>query len=103
VLIVLQEGDLHGYGIMQAVTEVSEGRFHIGPGTFYSNLEKLLSWGLLRETESPEPGVTDARRRYYTLTESGRKVLDAELTRLEMLLKRARSQKRELSAGGGAV
>ncbi|BDC48610.1 PadR family transcriptional regulator [Bryobacterales bacterium F-183] len=99
VLIVLGEQDLHGYAIMQTVSEITEGRFQVGPGTFYSNLEKLLAWGLVRETGSPDPGHTDTRRRYYTLTDSGRKVLDAELTRLEALLKRARSQKRYFAAG----
>ncbi|MBS1832848.1 MAG: helix-turn-helix transcriptional regulator [Acidobacteria bacterium] len=99
VLIVLGEENRHGYAIMQAVSEISEGRFQVGPGTFYANLEKLLSWGLVREAASPDPGRTDPRRRYYALTDSGRQVLDAELTRLESLLKRARSQKRYFTAG----
>lgn len=99
VLIVLGEEDRHGYAIMQAVSDITDGRFQVGPGTFYSNLEKLLSWGLVRGSASPHPGQTDPRRRYYALTDSGRQVLDAELTRLETLLKRARSQKRYFVGG----
>jgi DNA-binding PadR family transcriptional regulator len=38
ILLALSDEDRHGYGIMQEVTRQSEGRYKLGPGTFYDNL-----------------------------------------------------------------
>ncbi len=40
----------------------------------------------------PEPGLDDERRRYYRLTELGRRVALAELERLEGLVRAGRSR-----------
>ncbi|MCL6615298.1 MAG: PadR family transcriptional regulator, partial [Firmicutes bacterium] len=36
----------HGYGIIQAVREMSGGRVELGPGTLYGALNRLLRQGL---------------------------------------------------------
>ena len=85
ILLALAEEDRHGYGIMQEVQRQSEGRYRLGPGTLYDNLARLLRDGFVAETEQ------DARRKYYRLTATGRRVLAAEVARLETVVRDARA------------
>ena len=89
ILLALLDKERHGYGIVREVERQSEGRYKLGPGTLYDNLEKLIDRGLV-ET-APRPRGDDARRKsYYRLSGFGRRVLSAEMSRLEKLLRRAR-------------
>ena len=42
ILLSLAGEDLHGYGIMQEVARQSQGKYKLGPGTLYDNLQKLI-------------------------------------------------------------
>jgi DNA-binding PadR family transcriptional regulator len=91
VLLALAEGDSHGYGVIRAVREASEGRIHLETGPFYRHLRKLLDEGLVEETEA-RPEDDDPRRgAYYRLTASGRAVLSAESRRLAGLVATTRT------------
>ncbi|HTZ74809.1 MAG TPA: PadR family transcriptional regulator [Candidatus Aquilonibacter sp.] len=79
----------HGYAIMQEVARQSDGRYRLGPGTLYENIEKLIGRGLIREVARSSSG-DDPRRRYYQLTTFGRRVLSAEVTRLASVLRSAK-------------
>lgn len=93
VLLALGEGPLHGYGIMREFEERTGGRESLLPGTLYATLARMLEGGLVEELpEPPEPGA-DRRRRYYRLTELGRRVARAEAERLALLLRVARQVK----------
>ena len=85
ILLALSAQDLHGYGIMQDVQRQTEGRLRLGPGTLYDNLARLLKNGLVAESGE------DERRRYYRLTAFGKKVLGAEVVRLETVIRDARA------------
>ena len=86
VLLALVEGPLHGYGILQAVRERSEGRIRLQTGPLYRHLTKLLGEGLVEES-SARPEEDDARRSaYYRLTSLGRTVVSAEAQRLAGLV-----------------
>ena len=89
ILVSLAGEDLHGYGIMQEVKRQSEGKYKIGPGTLYDNLQKLMDQQLVQQI-GRKPGDNDPRRRYYRLTALGRSVLAAEAGRLENMLRQAR-------------
>jgi DNA-binding PadR family transcriptional regulator len=91
ILLALAGEDLHGYAIMQQVARQSEGRYKLGPGTLYDNLQRLLGQGVVHE-RAPERGRSsgDARRRYYRLTALGRGVLTAEVARLETVIRDAK-------------
>jgi DNA-binding PadR family transcriptional regulator len=91
ILLALAGEDLHGYGIMQSVSQHSGGRYRIGPGTLYDSLERLAVQGIVTEVNSGAPDA-DSRRRYYRLTSLGRRVLLAELDRLEAVVGWARLQ-----------
>jgi DNA-binding PadR family transcriptional regulator len=89
ILLSLAGEDLHGYAIMQEVARQSEGKYNIGPGTLYDNLQKLIKRKLV-EVPGRRPGDDDPRRRYYRLTSLGRGVLAAEAARLAGVVREAR-------------
>src|SRR5206468_3789025 len=66
ILLSLAAEDLHGYGIMQEVSRQSEGRYKLGPGTLYDNLQRLMDQGVVQEV-GRRSGDGDPRRRYYRL------------------------------------
>src|ERR1700741_4634010 len=78
ILLALSDEDRHGYGIMQEVARQSEGRYKLGPGTFYDNLEKLIDHGFVKEV--PRKSASDPpRRRYYPMTTFGRNLFLPEV------------------------
>ena len=82
ILLSLAGEEMHGYAIMQEVQRQSEGKYKLGPGTLYDNLQKLMDRGLVEE-QGRRPEDDDHRRRYYKLSSLGRGVLTAEIARLE--------------------
>ncbi|HOG46113.1 MAG TPA: PadR family transcriptional regulator [Anaerolineae bacterium] len=103
ILLVLTDGERHGYVIMKEVEANTQGRMQLGPGTLYRSIKRMLADGLIEESdERPDPALDDERRRYYRLTALGRRVAAAEAERLAGLVRLAQS-KRLLpapSAGG---
>jgi DNA-binding PadR family transcriptional regulator len=91
ILLSLAGDDLHGYAIMQEIARQSEGKYKLGPGTLYDNLQKLIQRDWVAEL-GRRAGDEDARRRYYRLTLAGRRVLEAEITRLAEVVREARSR-----------
>jgi DNA-binding PadR family transcriptional regulator len=92
ILLVLAEGDGHGYAIMQKANRRSGGALRLGPGTLYAAIARLLEDGLIVELENrPAPELDDSRRRYYRLSDRGSLVLSAEAKRLAELARQARS------------
>lgn len=89
ILLALASEERHGYGIMREVARQSEGRYKLGPGTLYDNLQKLLDQGIVEERSPRTPG-DDLRRRYYRLSRFGRGLLAAEIARLEGVVREAR-------------
>jgi DNA-binding PadR family transcriptional regulator len=88
IMAVLADGDLHGYAILAEVRSLSDGEIKLGTGTLYGALERLLDAGILVVVDEE---VVDGRlRRYYRLTETGRKALVSELDRRAQLLTAAR-------------
>ena len=91
ILLSLAGEDLHGYGIMQEVARQSQGKYKLGPGTLYDNLQKLIQREWVEEL-GRRPGDEDPRRRYYRLSLSGRGVLEAEISRLAGVVREGRSR-----------
>lgn len=79
VLTALVGEPRHGYGIVRDIEELSSGRVRLRVGTLYGVLERLASDGLV---EADREEVHQGRlRRYYRLSESGRRALKAEVAR----------------------
>ena len=93
IMVALGEEELHGYAIMQEVRRRTAGKRRLAPGTLYRSLKQMEERGWVVEAEErPEPDLDDERRRYYRLTELGRRVALAEVERLEGLVDAARSK-----------
>jgi len=93
ILLSLASEDRHGYGIMREVARQSDGRYKLGPGTLYDNLQKLLDQGIVEE-RSPRSASDDPRRRYYRLSRFGRGLLVTEIARLEDVVREAKQHLR---------
>jgi PadR family transcriptional regulator, regulatory protein PadR len=63
---------LHGYAIVDAIRDASEGAFDLGEGTVYPALYRLEAAGLLASEVST---VNGRRRRTYRLSAKGRRAL----------------------------
>jgi DNA-binding PadR family transcriptional regulator len=93
ILLALADGEKHGYAIMQEVHTRTEGRTHLGPGTLYGAIKRMLGDALIEETEErPDPRLDDQRRRYYRLTDAGRRLAVAEAQRLADLVRDAHAK-----------
>ncbi len=71
---------LHGYGIMQNVKKLTNGRVNIGAGTLYGAINTLLSKGFIEEYSS------DPTKKEYIITENGKIAVETELERLKELV-----------------
>lgn len=92
IMLVLTNGENHGYAIMKAIEDHPEIEFSLGPATLYRSIHRMLEKGLVKEVEDrPDPESDDERRRYYRLTGAGRSILAEEAQRLRRLVSLARS------------
>ena len=101
ILLVLAEGHLHGYGIIQAVRQRSKKRIRLTSGAFYRHLGKLMERGLVQESRRRPREAPPRRGAYYRLTPLGRRVLAAEGRRLSELV--AQTEKLGLLSGRGSA
>lgn len=93
IVLALGDGELHGYAIMREVRRRTDGGRRLAPGTLYRSLRQMQERGLVEESEGrPDAGLDDERRRYYRLTDLGKRVAVAEIGRLEGLVRAARSK-----------
>jgi DNA-binding PadR family transcriptional regulator len=69
-LLLLAEGPLNGYQIMQEVERRSGGVWRPSPGAVYPALSQLVDEGLVRSDETGD-------RKTYVLTDEGRAQVDA--------------------------
>jgi DNA-binding PadR family transcriptional regulator len=85
VLLAMADGPRYGYAVKEAIESESGGTLTPRAGSLYRVLARLVSWGLVEETEAPaesepHPGLA---RKYYGLTPQGRGALAAEARRLK--------------------
>ena len=93
ILLALGDVERHGYGIMQELEMRTEGRVKLGPGTLYGSIKRLLADGLIVESaEKPGLETADERRRYYRLTNFGRRAAMAEAELFARLVEVAREK-----------
>lgn len=86
ILAALSNEDLHGYGIIQAVSVHSLGRVRIGPGTLYDNLRKFIEHGWVHDLQP----ASENDKRMYRLTAAGKAALSAEICRLDHLVRQTK-------------
>ena len=85
LMLALADQELHGYGLVQAISEHTDGLVVLDPGNLYRVIKRLLAEGLIAESER-QADVAGERRKYYGLTSLGGRVLAMELDRLRHLV-----------------
>ncbi len=101
IMLALADGERHGYSILREVERYTDGQLKLGPTTLYRSIRQMLAAGYIAETEArPDPELDDERRRYYRLTDSGRRVALAETRRLARLVSLAQGTSLGASLGG---
>jgi PadR family transcriptional regulator PadR len=84
LLAVLAGAPRHGYAVIEALRERSEGAFDLAEGTVYPALRRLEHAGLVRSRWSEVEG---RRRRVYAVTGSGAEVLTERRTEWTALVR----------------
>ena len=97
ILLSLAGGDRHGLAIAREVTDFSGGQITLWPATLYGALEDLADAGWIAELNDRDRPDDSERKKFYTLTRSGRTALDGETQRLADLVKLARRVSRKPS------
>lgn len=87
ILLSLAIKSRHGYEIMKQVEQDSGRKVILGPGTLYGSIKRLLQSDFIKEIAGDNP-----RRKYYSLTETGRKSLSSELQRYNDAVELAKRQ-----------
>jgi DNA-binding PadR family transcriptional regulator len=86
ILLSLANKPLHGYGLLQDIERLSNGRVRLSTGTLYGALRRLLedSW-----IERFVQADTSRDKQAYRLTATGREHLHLELNRMKQLTQAA--------------
>jgi PadR family transcriptional regulator, regulatory protein PadR len=82
VLKIVDLGPIHGYAIAQRINQISREVLQVQQGSLYPALHRLEKRGLL-SAQWKEVGGREAK--FYSLTRTGRKELDAEQQNWERL------------------
>jgi DNA-binding PadR family transcriptional regulator len=89
ILLSLLDGEKHGYAIKKEIEKISNHTINLGPGALYGTINKLVELKFITEVDKTYDDSTEQSRqsrRYYSLTQLGREVLNAELERLNNTL-----------------
>ncbi len=96
ILLSLAPGKKHGYAIMKDVKDLSNQRVNLSTSTLYTAVGRLLDQELIERLSNDKAEVPPGLpRKSYALTDLGRRVLEAETSRLQGMLKEARLRLRE--------
>ena len=83
ILKIVALGPLHGYGIAQRIRQISKAVLQVQQGSLYPALHRLEKRGWLRS----EWGEAETGReaKFYSLTKTGHKQLEAETANWDRL------------------
>jgi DNA-binding PadR family transcriptional regulator len=89
ILLALGDADLHGYAIMQKVSNDTGGRIRLGAGTLYGAIKRLTSARLI--AVAAQRKTADQRRVCYRILAAGREAIREELQHTAEVVRIARS------------
>jgi transcriptional regulator len=69
-------GPLHGYGIARRIEQISKEALQINQGTIYASLVRLMQKGWI--TGAWGTSENNRKAKFYSITKSGKKQLNAE-------------------------
>ena len=76
ILKAIGDGEFHGLGVSRRIEQITQGAFHVAPGSLFPALHRMEEAGWL----SSQWGESENNRRakYYRLTKSGKRQLETE-------------------------
>ncbi|GEN34741.1 PadR family transcriptional regulator [Aneurinibacillus danicus] len=77
LLSIIEQQDIYGYKIIQHLRKKSNDAYRMSQGTLYPALQRLEKKGWI--TSYWGEAETGARRKFYCITENGKKELDKKL------------------------
>lgn len=69
----------HGYDVILHVEKLTKGRIKLGAGTIYGTITKMEQDGLITFLHE------DQKRKYYQITDLGKRILKQEIDRIKEL------------------
>lgn len=83
ILRVLARGEMHGWGIVDRLSQLSKNALKLGEGSVYPSLYRMEAKGwIAAEWAASE---NNRKAKFYSLTKAGRKQLEAEQQNWEQL------------------
>ena len=96
ILLAVADQHRHGYAIMQEVERITDGAVRMGPGTLYGTIKRMMSAGLIEETDvRTESDSDDERRRYYRATAAGKRKRNGQSQRYRRRVKERKPPEKE--------
>jgi DNA-binding PadR family transcriptional regulator len=106
ILLSLVPGEKHGYAILKDVESLSRGDVRLSTSTLYEGLARLLEQGLIARLNVGEDVADDSidgeaveraghpgrPRKAYRITSYGRRVVEAETSRMQALVTAAHTR-----------
>jgi DNA-binding PadR family transcriptional regulator len=77
----------HGYGIIQNISDMTNSRVILGPGTLYGAINTLLDKGWISLYSEEKDS---RKKKEYIITESGRNAFKEEVKRLKELVENSK-------------
>ncbi|MBO5196079.1 MAG: PadR family transcriptional regulator [Clostridia bacterium] len=85
ILMCLRKAN-HGYGVVQMVEKMTDGKIRLAPGTMYGSLSKMEKDKVIKFVREED------KRKIYEITELGNEILQLELQRIERLYRIAQEE-----------
>lgn len=82
ILLSLSRQPMHGYGLVRDIHTRTDGDVDLGTSTLYATIRRMSRDGLLTDAGTPEASSEGPPRRYYQVTELGKRVASLEARRL---------------------
>lgn len=79
ILLSLYDGEKHGYGVILKTREITNGEVELVTATVYSAIGRFIIYGLVDYSRENDD------KKYYKITELGKRILIDEYTRVEKL------------------
>ena len=95
ILIALGAGPAHGYGIISQVREQSDGAVALSTSSLYAALKRMEERGLVEDAGRSSTPSGGPPRRYFRVTDFGRRVARLEALRMESAAARAAERFRD--------
>lgn len=83
ILRTLSERDKYGYEIIEEIEAKSHNQYTLKQPTLYSALKRLESQGLVSAYWKTDEASQGGRRKYYTISEAGRQIVEKNMSEWE--------------------